>query len=327
MVNLNKLHWIGHVNRHRVVEITFNLRNLEPLRIGAGKAKAPSELIDLPVLRIHIGGETVPVIPGSSLKGVFRSYMDVFIRSYGGYTCEPFGRSSCMHQLRQRYRNVIDGSIEAGRYDKLTIIYWSGLCLSCKVFGATQYRSRIYFHDLYPSGSYSIGYKTGVAIDRKRGTVARGALYHVEYIEPGAVFPGRITIDTVPNYVMGLIAIAINEINEGRVKIGGFKTRGFGRVRLEDIAIKITPYTELGGVIGGNVIKLPPLDELDEEVVLNITNREGGSAVISGDAVKEAMEKWINIAVKNLNEIIAEHDTRRNIDKIDEELDLLETGG
>ena len=71
--------WIGHIHRHRIINITYKLVNEEPLRIGAGKAKTPGELIDLPILLINKDGKPTPVIPGSSLKGVFRSFMDIYI--------------------------------------------------------------------------------------------------------------------------------------------------------------------------------------------------------------------------------------------------------
>ncbi|MCX8169869.1 MAG: RAMP superfamily CRISPR-associated protein, partial [Candidatus Methanomethyliaceae archaeon] len=65
-----------------------------------------------------------------------------------------------------------------------------------------------------------------------------GALYTTEYIEPGAKFRFSITCRNLPNYALGLLALVIERINDGYIKIGGFKSRGFGAVKIEELKFK-----------------------------------------------------------------------------------------
>ncbi|MEM1966176.1 MAG: RAMP superfamily CRISPR-associated protein [Candidatus Caldarchaeum sp.] len=96
----------------------------------------------------------------------------------------------------------------------------------CKAFGSSSFSSHVEFQDAYSSGSVVVGVKSGIAINRRSGAVRRGALYEVEYVKSGHEFSGLITVRNLPNYLMGLISSALDYLNAGIVKLGGFKSRG-----------------------------------------------------------------------------------------------------
>lgn len=315
--------WIGHFDRYRVIEIHGVVVNKEPLRIGAGKTSVLGSPIDLPILRVRLNDRDVPFIPGSSWKGVFRSYFDTVIRSNGGFTCEPTGKATCMSQPvvcdycgseieEDRLEKIARRLSAAGNYQVLRRLLWENLCLSCKLFGSQSYKSKIVFYDSFPLSEVRIGVRAGIAIDRRTGAAAQRALYQVEYIEPGAEFSFHITMDTIPNYAVGLLVQALKDLKAGLVKIGGFKTRGFGLVDLKDIVVEVKVFHEKGGSIRDNKIVLSPLDSLDKEVEVETASSSGNAYPLVPDPFKgnsawSLLEKFLSVWIERKDDVIKAH--------------------
>jgi len=256
--------WIGHHVVKRAVVIEGVVENIEPLRVGSGKGVALESLTDLEVLKVYDAkkGKFAPVIPGSSWKGVFRSSAVAIARSLElTNVCDgipgsvhPFIESEHINEWKrlpvgERIRRVIEGEIS--------------LCILCLIFGSTALHSHAVFHDSVPISEYRLGYRTGIAIDRRTGAARRGALYTVEYVEPGAKFSFRLEADNLPNYAIGILAQVIMDIGSGFVKIGGLKSRGFGAVRFVDLKVRVFDR-EAGDFIEKGVIKA--LDAIDRPV-------------------------------------------------------------
>ncbi|MEM4548456.1 MAG: CRISPR-associated RAMP protein, partial [Thermofilaceae archaeon] len=73
--------------------------------------------------------------------------------------------------------------------------------------------------------------------------------------------------------------------HEGWVRVGGFKTRGFGEVRVENLSFSVT-----GGTVSGT--KLLAVDERDVEVDLaGLAQRYDGWLKASGDNAWRALSK------------------------------------
>ncbi len=302
--------WIGHHVRHREVYMKFSIVNKEPLRIGSGRETKLTSPVDLPVLKVIRDGIEVPYIPGSSIKGVFRSFMDVFIRSYNGYTCPGSGNGVCYSLAN--IKSTVENLVKQANYSELINVLWRNLCLSCKVYGSGSYRSKVVFYDFMPSGEVSLGVKPGIAIDRKTGTTARGAFYQIEFVQPGAVFSGGFRVYDVPNYVLGIIGLTLMEINEGRIKIGGFKTRGFGRVEIRDLEIKVLFHTSIGGKVEDDKLVLNPMDHIDVQVDYSLLVKPEANNMVrlSGDDAWSFINTIINktIMIDDIvKKIVGEH--------------------
>jgi CRISPR-associated RAMP protein (TIGR02581 family) len=205
---------------------------LEPLRVGAGRASVSVSLSDLPVLMIKYGERNIPLIPGSTWKGVFRSRVESYLATAGKKVCGGPG-DTCMDRdnLSREVEFLLRRPSEENRNKLISKL--SGMCMACQIFGSQGYSSKVLFSDSYPLESFSIGRKPGIAIDRRSGSVKSGALYNVDFVEPGSAFSFRLIARNLPNYALGLIAKVIEDINSGFIKVGGFKTRGFGRVSLK----------------------------------------------------------------------------------------------
>ena len=247
--------WISRELTIREITIIGKVITKDPIRVGAGREVKLEAMADLGVLRVKFRGMDLPVIPGSSWKGVFRSSVERLAKSrphlFGKpEICMGIAKQNCMDRRilhgKKLLEIVQDHQKRGTQEDILQIkrLVWDNLCAACKIFGAPSYISSVYFYDSLPVDpksnellNYSLGIKPGIAIDRRTGAAARRALYQVEYLEPGSEFSFGLVIHNVPNYLLSLIAATIVEINEGRVRIGGFKTRGFGRVKFRDISV------------------------------------------------------------------------------------------
>ena len=148
------------------------------------------------------------------------------------------------------------------------------------MFGSPSYLSKVTFSDSIPvrrdgGWNFSVGIKPGIAISRKTGSVRRGAFFRVEFVEPGSVFTFIMSAMNLPNYLLGILANVILDMNSGYVKVGGFKTRGFGRVEIRNLSYEVVGF---GGLIengqgpqekvlkGFNEEGKPWYDPMDESV-------------------------------------------------------------
>ncbi len=254
--------WFGFHTLIRRVFFDATITNVEPLRVGAGHEAGAFGPTDLVILKIRgIDGEEIPYIPGSSLKGAFRSYAVKLMRSVGlNNVCDGIPGNACLRgnefeeydRVRASYEAIID-SIANGSIK---------ISLACMIFGSAGLASHARFYDAYVVGDYRLGYRTMIAIDRRTGTAGRRALFTVEYVEPGAKFDLRIEFVNTPNYAIGVVAEALMDAHNGLLKIGGLKTRGFGWVRIEDI--KVYGYDYTSGSEFKN--KIPGLDPIDSDV-------------------------------------------------------------
>jgi len=282
----------------------------EPLRIGVGREEDPWGISDLPVIRIKdiSKGIETPYIPGSSLKGVLRSTAEAIAKQYNikPEPCSGLTQDSCMRrniqELGSNLEDLVKQNIKENE-DKALQQINKYACLLCKVFGATSYRSKVYLNDAYPfdaSGRplpVAVEVKRGIAIDRTTGAAAPGALYNVEYVSPGSMFFFKIIAYNLPNYALALLLNSIKALDNGYVRLGGFKSRGFGKATINQKRITIIHSSQISYVTNS----LPALDDRDSEVSIPNPRVEDGKITLDENGVDELTkrlweEAWIKYA-------------------------------
>jgi len=289
--------WVGLFPVLRRVSLTFKLRNLEPLRIGAGRGEKLGGSADLTVYRqmvVRPDGSVVeePVIPGSSLKGVLRTASMSLAVGCGLEAHSGVGGDDCVHVLEssvkeQGSRFSFDNDFRklASPDDIRRVVL--GFCPLCLLYGAPSVSARVSIGDFVPDSGAAVGVKTGVGIDRRRGAAARKVLYSVEFVEPGTVFTGRIRLVNTPNWLLGLFAKSLFLLDEGWLKLGGFKSRGMGRVEI----LWDTLSASIWGVNGDQAV-LDALDrELDKPISIKGCSEDGGFTACRGSAARELLER------------------------------------
>lgn len=240
--------------RRIIIEAEFV--NTSPLRIGKGRDE--SDLTSTAKVQLLKQGDT-PVIPGTSWKGIFRSIGERVAKEKGIYVCTGLTKETCMDKINEEFQ----GLLERHNISQALDLAWKGLCLNCKLFGTMSVSSQVSFEDSLLTEA-KIGVRTIIAISRTDGSVARGALATVEFVEPGSRIPLTIRATNIPNYALGYLITIIKEIHNGNAQVGGFKSRGFGFVKLNSVKM----------IVNGKVresqdkVVLEKLDDDDIDVTL-----------------------------------------------------------
>ena len=292
-MNWKNFEWIGHHKLYRIITIEGAVENTEPLHIGCGPG-------DLKVLKVFdlIRGEEVPVIPGSSWKGVLRAGAVALAGENELEVCDGLPKATCLKGdefdpiekeyppaqcLEKKLKGILSGEItETGK----------GVCLLCLIFGTPGLRSHIDFYDSIPISEYKLGYRRSVAISRRTGAATQKALFTVEYVEPGCIFSFKLTAVNLPNYALGLIASVMKDIDLGLIKIGGLKSRGYGTVRF----IKKEFKAVISGIKGVRNGVLEALDPYDHEIKVP-------NSILKGSEAWNFLEKLSHVWTKSVEQI------------------------
>lgn len=212
-----------HKQRYNSLRLDLSLSPRGPLLIKSGAASVDPSLPDMQFVRtVHPDGNGVGqemlYIPGASMKGVVRSFIEKALRTLDDrkswkWACATFGEDSCS-DLLQKEENPAQ--------------VYAHSCGACRVFGNMRLRGRAAFSDFYPSAEVRTETRYGVAISRLSHAVAQGP-FEMEVAVEGT-FKGQLVLENYELWQLGLLAAAINALNEGLLQVGFGKNRGFGEV-------------------------------------------------------------------------------------------------
>jgi len=217
--------------------IKFTMETKSPLFIKAAEdSSLDPTAADNTYLSFYKNGEPVPVIPGTSIKGVFRSSAEELMRSQGLEPCNVLNNSeSCGGILRREQERINRKFNVIEKYDRS--------CCICKLFGSSIMKSRISFYDAFPVGEYRIGKRKSVAIDRITGSSKSGALFDFEYVEYGK-FKTEIKLKNFFVWQLKLLFNLIERVNDGLITFGGLTSKGFGKIKIDDINLELRYYNK-----------------------------------------------------------------------------------
>jgi CRISPR-associated protein Csm3 len=221
--------------------LRFEIKATTPLHIGSGKSEFEPTAVDMPVIR---NVESVPYIPGSSIKGKVRSEAERIAREQmpNENVCEsPYVEKMC-------------GSKTSKEED---------LCIICRIFGTAvggvsrkgpeegvreedfqevtprrsgekkgiSRASKVRFRDAFVDGPPpKMEIRPGVAIDRKTGAAAEGHLYTVEAVPVGTKFSLEVVCENLEDNELKLLFAAVKSVRDSA--LGGLSSRGFGKVEI-----------------------------------------------------------------------------------------------
>jgi CRISPR-associated RAMP protein (TIGR02581 family) len=168
-------------------------------------------------------------LPGSSLKGVFRSYAEKIARTVGAKCCNPFDDTFCGKKAN-------DAKVSSGAAIYSNRNY---ACRVCQLFGSTAMASRIKLNDAYLPNEQNplTETRTGVAIDRVLGSVAHGP-FDFEVVTRGT-FKTSIHLRNFELWQLGLLALVLRDLEEGLIPIGFGKSRGLGEVKAQVTSLNV----------------------------------------------------------------------------------------
>lgn len=242
------------------------------LHIGTGTVL--STATDAPVLR---GADGRPLIPGSSVKGALRSASERLLRAVGQRACTVFGddpssdptlrclttdkeRRELFFKLKtgeadgEKARQIFNPPVDWGtepwkdfgkKEDRQVYLLETKqeLCRACLTWGSPFLAGRVRVPDLRLSPeagdmtwSGVTEIRDGVGLDRDTGTAAPGIKFDLEVLPAGARFSFEVVAD--PEADLAVVALAVGELRQGNLPLGGRVTRGLGDVALTEFAIQ-----------------------------------------------------------------------------------------
>lgn len=212
-----------------MVKLKVRLTNVSAFRIGAGEPGVSPTEPDNMVIKYN--GK--PFIPGSSIKGIFRSTVESLYRERSPENGRPFvceGTSSGEFCIDPKNRK-----------DSMSEKEWESeiaqkACYTCLLFGNTAISSRIFFSDAMPVNEAKVSVRDGVMIRRDTETAMEGRKYDYEVTNPGAAFEFEIEIANPLKHHLEMVKSVLRLMNMGYVRIGGNKSRGLGRFKAEIVS-------------------------------------------------------------------------------------------
>ena len=201
-----------------------------PVLIKAGKQGADPTKPDMEFVETYRGGGRTVYFPGSSLKGAIRAHAERIVRTVGGDR-RPEGNKLQLwasDPLDQKANQWLEKIAESHRVYALS-------SFTDQMFGNTAIASRVRIEDAYPKPGTPLRLeeRNGVAIDRVFGSVAVGLGPFSYQVCVEGSFQTKIHLKNFTLAQLGLLGLALRDLDEGWFGIGFAKSRGMGTVRVE----------------------------------------------------------------------------------------------
>ena len=188
-------------------------------------------------------------VPGSGIRGAWRSHLEKTLRSLDDEprVCDPFngigdsGEENTSDASKKTRDDAACSRRLANKKDSAPEHPYRDSCPVCRLFGNTAQGSRIAFGEGKVEGgkptlidNNAISRQTGAAISPFKSLVLLDAVVTTE-----------IQIRNFELWQAGLLAYLFDDLKAGLVRLGSGKSKGWGRVKAEVTAMKLT-YFGLG---------------------------------------------------------------------------------
>ncbi len=236
--------------------VKIRIEPVDPLLIKSGQATVGGT--DMTFVRTYRSGDAEPYLPGSSLKGVIRSYCEKICRSLrpDNYpVCLPYIAPDKPDITQDERRQVSCGlSLTKWETTKSKSVAsheaFNVSCPACRLFGSLKFTGRCSVSDAYALEKCLTEKRDGVAIDRVTGGAASGAKYDLEVLTKGS-FQADIDIRNFERWQLGLLGLVLRDMQESLVRLGSGKSRGLGRFKAEIQAFTIEYYNHIPEGLAG----------------------------------------------------------------------------
>lgn len=190
------------------------------LHIGSGKEESGA---DAPFIKT---GDNGYYIPGSSIRGYFRTKLERFLNEQNSLGLKYRGENlnSADVMLLFGYTNL-DRSPATVRDRVMNLLGES------KIDNIKSMAGRIHIGDMGIKTVSKEIKRDGIKIDEDTGTVAQGAKFDYNVLPAGTEFEFEIIGENLEDYQLDLIKLMILDLENGDV-FGGKTSRGIGKCKL-----------------------------------------------------------------------------------------------
>jgi len=209
---------------------------VRPTTNGTWLVADPAEAVRTGFKKAPRGGAAAAELPGTSLRGVLRAQAERILRTLrADGACDPAkGCAAKATQAEKAAGADRTRALQAGRAED------AKRCLACRVFGNERVASPLRIAVKQEDGGGSRGQPFDhVAIDRFTGGAAMDGRKFDALAARGGVYGVTITFDgpRAPDgdlpWMRALIALALRDLHEGRVQVGGGAAKGHGTFEVD----------------------------------------------------------------------------------------------
>jgi CRISPR-associated RAMP protein (TIGR02581 family) len=187
-----------------------------------------------------------PYLPGSSVKGAFRSHLERLLRGLrptDNLTCDPLGAERCgkvyakvppagaqAHHSATSAGSPPARRVESEPPDGAQAYRLS--CHVCKMFGSTIAAGRVAFGDacLAPGSPEVTEHRDGIAISRITGGVHTNHVFSFNPLAPETRLHCRVSLRNFEIWQLGAVFVLVSQLAADHFRLGFGKSRGFGHV-------------------------------------------------------------------------------------------------
>ena len=320
-------------------ECRFNLsiQTKGPVLVKSGHATVSGP--DMAPVKTYRNGREEVFLPGSSLKGVFRSHLEKVMRTINaGVVCNPFaktelqienGRLICPGYPEVACSDKFEGrQKEEWESEKPQRTKWKNLnvenlsneqiyqdsCLVCRLFGSTFFIGRVAISDAY-LGKNTVErteQRDGVGIDRLTGGASSGAKFELEVVSPDVTFETNIHLRNFEVWQLGMLMLVAQDLEDSLIRIGSGRSRGLGVIKgeISEVCVSYIGAVNgkaanevwgLGKFLGDSSYGTSPNDHLTlQHAPAEDTKGIRKIAIFNGDSLEELKEETITHFVETV---------------------------
>lgn len=232
---------------HNRTIITGKIAALDPIHIGSSAKNSLNPVeIDDSVLKDTTGR---PVIPGSSIKGVVRSFFESVLRANGISSCLVMDTNQCCTEMMPAKKRIDEAKGDLKQSNIGKVVYENS-CEACKLFGGREFAGKLMFKDCYLIGKPILEFRDGVGIDRRTGAAMKGVKYDYEIVSQGSEFDFCLICENIDEDQEKYLNFIISQMESGNLSVGGKTTRGLGRFKLIDVQRQTQNANDFKKVLG-----------------------------------------------------------------------------
>lgn len=232
------------------------------LHIGRGGSSLDPSATDSAVMRDAAGQ---PFIPGSSFKGALRAHVESLLRALKPddvtFCCDPLaapcitkdGIAQIKEQAKERATTAKKDEAQAQKepskaleraiYDReMTAGILRQTCQMCRLCGSPYLASRLLVKDLFVDPASWFGkfeLRDGVGIDRDTETARANIKYDFEVVPASTRFRLEMALENGDQQATWFFLVSLQELQRGRVSLGGKTTRGLGQVQVQLQSVEV----------------------------------------------------------------------------------------
>lgn len=226
----------------------------------------------------------LPLIPGSSLKGAMRSFLEQYLSSESGRakipTGLPYRKDVCNEQkpcIDSDAVQALEKDLEKQNKNIQEVLpeYLFGdvgkkegcLCIVCRLFGSQYSAAKLSIRDAGVIGDTFLNefeLRSGVAIDRDFGTSVEGKKFETEVVPEGTEFSFRAVLENADETELEITRHLLRAMELGLVPIGGMKSRGLGEIKLTELECQEINAKNIADYLSGGNIAFESFKTIDK---------------------------------------------------------------